>query len=49
MLRRYWSSVCPKCPLKAQCTPTSNRRITRWELKRCLRQYNAASSNHPSP
>lgn len=31
MLRRYWSSDCPKCPLKAQCTPSSYRRITRWE------------------
>ena len=49
MLRRSWSSACPKCPLKAPCTPSSNRRITRWDMKRCLRQYNAASSNHPSP
>ena len=37
MLRRYWSSACPKCPLKAQCTPSSNRRITRWEPKEMLK------------
>jgi len=31
MTRRYWSSACPQCPLKAQCTPSGNRRISRWE------------------
>ena len=36
MLRRYWSSACPKCPLKAQCTPSSNRRITRREHEEML-------------
>lgn len=30
-LRRYWSSACPQCPLKARCTPSSFRRISRWE------------------
>jgi hypothetical protein len=35
-LRRYWSSACPKCPLKAQCTPSSYRRITRWEHEEML-------------
>lgn len=31
MINRYWSSACPKCPLKAQCTPSDYRRISRWE------------------
>lgn len=31
MNRRYWSSACPQCPLKSQCTPSGNRRISRWE------------------
>ena len=31
MIRRYWSSECPKCPMKAQCTPSDYRRISRWE------------------
>ena len=31
MLRRYWTSTCSKCPLKAQCTPGRERRISRWE------------------
>lgn len=30
-LRRYWSSACPQCPMKAQCTPSAYRRISRWE------------------
>jgi transposase len=29
-LRRYWSSACPRCPLKAKCTPAPERRISRW-------------------
>jgi hypothetical protein len=27
----YWSSACPACPMKAQCTTSENRRIRRWE------------------
>ncbi len=30
-IRRYWSSACPQCPMKPQCTPSTNRRISRWE------------------
>ena len=28
---KYWSSACPNCPLKSQCTTGKNRRVTRWE------------------
>jgi transposase len=27
----YWSSACPACPMKAQCTTSEYRRIRRWE------------------
>jgi transposase len=27
----YWSSACPACPMKAQCTTGEYRRIRRWE------------------
>lgn len=27
----YWSSACPSCPMKAQCTTGEYRRIRRWE------------------
>ena len=35
-IRRYWSSACPQCPMKAQCTPSDNRRISRWEHESVL-------------
>ena len=28
---RYWSSNCKECLLKAKCTPSQQRRVTRWE------------------
>ena len=30
-LRRYWTSDCKACPIKARCTTGKERRITRWE------------------
>lgn len=35
-LRKYWSSACPRCPMRAQCTTASYRRITRWEHEHVL-------------
>ena len=31
MIRRYWSSACPQCTLKPQCTTGKYRRVSRWE------------------
>jgi transposase len=31
ILHRYWSSRCGACALKAQCTTSKQRRMTRWE------------------
>jgi len=36
MLRRYWTTACQSCSLKSQCTPGSERRITRWEHEHLL-------------
>jgi transposase len=33
---KYWSSACPKCPIKARCTNGEYRRISRWEHERVL-------------
>ena len=30
-LHRYWSSVCQTCLIKNRCTPSQQRRVTRWE------------------
>jgi len=35
-LHRYWPSACPRCPIKARCTPADYRRITRWEHEAVL-------------
>jgi transposase len=35
-LRRYWTTACPKCPLKSHCTTGPERRITRWEYEQVL-------------
>ena len=35
-IRRYWSSACPQCPMKARCTPSAYRRISRWEHEAVL-------------
>ena len=36
MLRRYWTNACKNCSIKSQCTPGSERRITRWEHEHLL-------------
>ena len=35
-LRKYWSSACPGCPIRARCTTSKYRRITRWEHEAVL-------------
>lgn len=35
-LHKYWSSACPRCPMKARCTTSSYRRISRWEHEHVL-------------
>ena len=35
-LHCYWCSVCPTCPMKAQCTTSKERRIKRWEHEAVL-------------
>jgi transposase len=36
LMNRYWSSACPHCPIKAQCTPSDYRRVSRWEHQAVL-------------
>jgi hypothetical protein len=35
-LRRFWTSACQTCALKAQCTLGNERRISRWEPEAVL-------------
>lgn len=36
LISRYWSSDCPRCPIKEKCTPGKNRRVRRWEHETTL-------------
>jgi transposase len=46
-LRRYWSSACPQCPMKSQCTPSAYRRITRWEHEKVLEAVQRRLDKNP--
>ena len=46
-LHKYWPSACPKCPLKAQCTTSEYRRITRWEHEAVLDAMQARLDAEP--
>ena len=35
-IHKYWSSACPRCALRAKCTTSDDRRISRWEHEAVL-------------
>jgi len=35
-IHSYWSSACPRCTMKAQCTRSPYRRVRRWEHEQVL-------------
>ena len=46
-LHRYWTSACPRCPIKAQCTTGPYRRIARWEHEEVLEAMQARLDQMP--
>lgn len=48
LLRLYWSSECPRCPIKTQCTPSDYRRISRWEHEPVLEAAQRRLDKHPN-
>ena len=48
-LHKYWSSACPSCPMKSQCTTGKNRRITRWEHEYVLDRMQQRLNVWPNP
>jgi transposase len=46
-IHKYWSSACPRCPLKPQCTPADYRRVTRWEHEHVLDAMQARLDRMP--
>lgn len=43
----YWTAVCPQCPLKAQCTTGSERRVRRWEHEAVLERVQKRLNRQP--
>jgi hypothetical protein len=47
VLRRYWTNACPSCAIKHSCTPSKERRITRWEHEYVLEAVQRRLDEHP--
>jgi hypothetical protein len=47
VIRRYWTSACAACPLKAQCTTGPERWIPRWEHEAVLEAVQARLDKNP--
>jgi len=48
-LHKYWSSACPTCSIKGQCTTGINRRIARWEHEDVLDRMQQRLNAWPNP
>jgi len=46
-LHKYWSSHCPNCSIKPQCTTSKYRRVTRWEHEAVLEAVEARLDREP--
>ena len=46
-MSRYWSSNCPRCPIKEKCTPSDYRRVSRWEHQSVLDDMQARLDHAP--
>jgi hypothetical protein len=47
VIYRYWTSECPTCPLKSQCTTGKERRVSRWEHEDVLERAQARLDRRP--
>ncbi len=47
-IRRYWSSACPTCPIRAQCTTGKNRRVSRWVHEAVVERAAARLAEKPN-
>jgi hypothetical protein len=46
-MRRYWSSACSRCAIKAQCTTGTERRVSRWVHEDVLERAQARLDSRP--
>lgn len=47
-MHRYWSSNCQSCALKTKCTPSKQRRVTRWEHEAILESVQKGLDRNPT-
>ena len=47
MIRRYWTSACPHCPIKSKCTTGKERRVSRWEHETVTEALQARLDHEP--
>lgn len=48
VLHTYWSSSCKSCALKSKCTPSTERRIRRWEHEAVLDEMQSRLNAQPN-
>jgi len=46
-LRYYWTNVCAQCTMKNQCTPSQERRVSRWEHEHLLEAVQRRLDENP--
>jgi transposase len=46
-IRRYWSSACTACPIKAKCTTGDYRRVSRWVHEAVVERAQARLDSQP--
>jgi len=46
-IHKYWSSHCPNCSIKSQCTTSDYRRVARWEHEAVLEAAEARLDREP--
>jgi len=46
-IRVYWSSACPGCLIRSECTTSAYRRIRRWEHEAVLESMQRRLNHHP--
>jgi hypothetical protein len=46
-IHKYWSSACPRCPIKSQCTTSQYRRVARWEHEAVVDALEARLDREP--
>jgi len=46
-LRRYWTNACADCAIKDQCTPSKQRRVSRWQHEDVLEAVQRRLDENP--